>query len=93
MLWLSFLPRFLRCPEFTNLPSTCRVTKKAGEVCDVISCPTGTFVSSSPNLVTLGNGGNIHSGPDGSYVPPTLPTGGEAPPGTWRPVRKSTNTR
>ncbi|XP_035824757.1 uncharacterized protein LOC101847325 [Aplysia californica] len=71
-----------RCPTYTNLPPTCTVKTVPGQACDVITCPSGTFISSSNNLATLGNGGNIQKDPASGYVPPTLPSGAAVPPGT-----------
>ncbi|XP_070202959.1 uncharacterized protein [Littorina saxatilis] len=68
------------CPSYTNVPPTCKTIKPAGACCQTLKCGSGTFISSSNNLNTVGNGGNIFTG--ANYVPPTLVTGGQAPPGT-----------
>ncbi|GFR69726.1 collagen alpha-6(VI) chain [Elysia marginata] len=70
------------CPSYTNLPASCTVKQSATSTCDVISCTSGTFVSSSNNFGSIGNGGNIVKGSPDTFVPPTRPSGEQAPPGT-----------
>ncbi|XP_060570089.1 uncharacterized protein LOC132728460 isoform X2 [Ruditapes philippinarum] len=67
------------CPTYNNLPSTCQTVKKAGDCCATVQCSTGTFISSTGNLATIGGGGLIQTP---GYVAPTLPSGGTPMPGT-----------
>ncbi|XP_076470008.1 uncharacterized protein LOC143300296 [Babylonia areolata] len=67
------------CPSYTNVPPTCQLVRKEGACCPTLQCGSGTFISSTNNLYTIGNGGTIYTG--GSYVPPTLVSGSQAPPG------------
>ena len=71
---------FFSCPKYTNIPSGCSEVKKAGDCCTTVQCGSGTFLSSTGNLGSIGNGGLINVGNGG--VRPTIPTGGLAPPGT-----------
>ncbi|KAL8559721.1 hypothetical protein ACOMHN_002254 [Nucella lapillus] len=68
------------CPKYTNVPPTCKVVRQTGACCPTLQCGSGTFISSTNNLYTIGNGGNVFTGQN--YVPPTLTSGSTAPPGT-----------
>lgn len=70
-----------RCPTYNNLPSSCREVKKAGDCCTTVQCSSGTFISSTGNLATIGGGGLIQVPGSGS-IAPTLPSGGTPQPGT-----------
>ncbi|XP_041376891.1 uncharacterized protein LOC121389362 [Gigantopelta aegis] len=73
------------CPVYNNLPLGCKAEKKAGDCCEHVTCPNGSFLSSTINLNTVGNGAGITvTGPGGHLVNvlPTLPSGGTVAPGT-----------
>ncbi|KAK3591361.1 hypothetical protein CHS0354_040323 [Potamilus streckersoni] len=67
------------CPQYNNLPTGCYETKKSGECCATVKCDQGTFLSSTNNLMSIGNGGLIFTG--ASPFQPTIPSGGTPPPG------------
>ncbi|XP_041376878.1 uncharacterized protein LOC121389349 [Gigantopelta aegis] len=68
-----------RCPTYSNLPAGCYTAKKSGDCCESVQCTRGTFVPSSTNLLSIGNGGGMTiMGPGGHIINvlPTLPSGG-----------------
>ncbi|KAH3770180.1 hypothetical protein DPMN_171463 [Dreissena polymorpha] len=69
------------CPQYTNISSTCQIVKKAGDCCSKVECQpgTGTFLSSTGNLQTIGGGGMIEVT---GQLTSTLPSGGTPSPGT-----------
>ncbi|XP_046585152.1 uncharacterized protein LOC124292144 [Haliotis rubra] len=74
-----------KCPTYNNIPNGCYTKKKAGDCCETVVCDRGTFVPSTTNLKSIGNGGGIIvTGLGGSQinVPPTFPSGATPGPGT-----------
>jgi len=63
------------------LPDTCQEVKKADDCCYSVECQagSGTFLSSTGNLASIGNGGLIT---ETGQATPTLPSGNAPEPGT-----------
>ena len=71
------------CPKYSNLPTGCYETKKAGECCSSVQCDSGTILTSTNNLGTIGSGGLITvKNPNQPQIIPTVPGGGNPQPGT-----------
>ncbi|XP_076113274.1 uncharacterized protein LOC143080959 isoform X2 [Mytilus galloprovincialis] len=73
------------CPKYNNMPNGCQEVRRNGECCPIMECDSGSFVTSTTNLKSIGNGGLIHVlRPSGSmqYVLPTGLTGTTPVPGT-----------
>lgn len=67
------------------MPNGCQEVRRNGECCPIMECDSGSFVTSTTNLKSIGNGGLIHVlRPSGSmqYVLPTGLTGTTPVPGT-----------
>ena len=61
------------------------MVKNAGDCCPTAQCSNGYFLTSSPNLGSIGNGGqlSVSNPPNGMVqVRPTLTTGTQLTPGT-----------
>ena len=67
------------------MPNGCHAIKHRGECCPIMECESGSFVTSTTNLKSIGNGGLIHVlRPSGGmqFVLPTGLTGSTPDPGT-----------
>ncbi|XP_071091876.1 uncharacterized protein [Haliotis cracherodii] len=74
-----------KCPSYINIPNGCYTKKKTGDCCETVVCDRGSFVPSTTNLKSIGNGGGIIvTGLGGSQinVPPTFPSGATPGPGS-----------
>lgn len=71
------------CPKYSNLPTGCYETKKTGECCTSVQCDSGTILTSTNNLGTIGSGGlMVVKNPSQPQIIPTVPGGATPRPGT-----------
>ncbi|CAC5385625.1 unnamed protein product [Mytilus coruscus] len=71
------------CPKYSNLPTGCYETKKSGDCCASVQCDSGTILTSTNNLGTIGSGGLIVvKNPNQPQIAPTAPGGATPQPGT-----------
>lgn len=63
------------CPQYNNMPNGCRTINRARECCPVMECESGSFVTSTTNIKSIGNGGLIHVLRPSGGMQFVLPTG------------------